>query len=127
MCLWILKGAKPNVAQKAFKVYKVLTSDNDAPYRPEYTYHHGLNLPVKEPPKQHADEFSMVSLGSGYLFAFVCREAAENNIKTFEFKSPGMKFKIVEMEVPAGTEYFGESSDVIGMGEIAARALEWKQ
>lgn len=123
MCIWIDKGERPHVAERAITVYKILTMDNESPYYTDYVYYPGLNYPKSPVPDSHD---MAERIGPGYLFAFTSLARAEQKLETI--RTPGyfyfakkVEFKIVEMEVPAGTKYYQDT-----WGEIGARALEWK-
>lgn len=124
MCLWIETGEKPKTAEEVIQVYKVLTNQDTAPLWTKYTYHSGINHPEAEPENDTFPDNDGEMVGQGYLFAYLSYYRAEQKKFMLELVYENLKdnLKIVEMEIPAGTEYYRDS-----WGEVAARALEWKK
>lgn len=140
MCLLVKADAKPTKKDVPVVVYKVLKKTDCGPYQEDYTYVHGLNVPSEQPPKpailkiskyaEHSitNETEYMLLDEGYLHAFKDELAAclrqnelEISYSSFPdaFPRPQNRFKVVEMEIPAGTEYYEDG------GCVAARALYW--
>ena len=126
-------------------VYKILRKDNSAPYKREYKYSYGLNT-AKEPAEGNNSNVHLIHvkympyvntpvrycvLEGGYLHAY-CDKAYAKKIKKLLYqqdkdnarilgKKPE-KFKVVEMRIPIGVEYWmGDAND------ICAKQLYWEK
>ena len=119
MCLIKIEETA-RVAAEPVKVYKILTLSNCSPFQYQ-EYHIGKNVP-------HISKDISASRGrtidGGYLHAYMTKYEAYSNVdimcSTVD-AYPGW-FKVVEMYIPAGTEYWlGEGS------EVAAECLYWPE
>lgn len=141
MCLLVKADTEPTKKDVPVVVYKVLKKTDCGPYQEEYTYVHGLNVPTEQPSKlailkirnyveygTTTNETEYMLLDEGYLHAFkneldACLRQNELEISYSSFPDafprPQNRFKVVEMEIPAGTEYYED--DIC----VAARALYW--
>lgn len=140
MCLLVKADTEPTKKDTPVVVYKVLKKTDCGPYQEEYTYVHGLNIPSEQPPKKPAVlkisnydegttyETKYMMLDEGYLHAFkdeldacIRQNELEISYSSFPeaFPRPQNRFKVVEMEIPAGTEYYDDGVCV------ASRALYW--
>lgn len=120
-------------ADKDILVYKVLTSDDCAPYLGIYRYTHGLNSPMELPPSDH---LTCTIIDSGYLHAYTDELCAKRSVEIFHkyedlchanLAAVGLygkkkSYKVVKMYIPKGEAYWlGDAYD------IAATRLEWKE
>ncbi len=139
MCLIICNYSRDNFkkATKPIKVYKILTSDNKAPYYSLYVYSPGYNTAVGPEEAAHYERGTytpeMMIINGGYLHAFNDKERAivlMADLKTLlgtvipDKKSNaawGAELKIVEMEIPEGEMYYENDSH-----EVATKTLVWK-
>jgi hypothetical protein len=118
MCLIKLEKTA-RVATTPIKVYKILTRDNCSPFQNQ-EYHVGKNMPYGHDTCSSAGP----TITRGYLHAYLTESQASGNIlvlcKTMSDACTG--FKVVEMYIPAGTEYWlGENL------EVAAECLYWPE
>ena len=117
MCLIKLEKTA-RVATTPIKVYKILTRDNCSPFQNQQ-YHVGKNMPYGH------DIFSGAgpTITRGYLHAYLSESQASANILALCTLSDACTgFKVVEMYISAGTEYWlGENL------EVAAECLYWPE
>lgn len=140
MCLIITNYSQDDFkkATKPIKVYKILTSDNKAPYYSLYVYSPGYNIAVGPEEAAHykvgtyAPE--MMIIDGGFLHAFNDKERAIKRMteiqellntlcpdKTVQF-AWGAELKLVEMEIPEGEMYYENNES----HEVATKTLVWK-
>jgi len=120
MCLIKIEETA-RIATEPVKVYKILTLGNRSPFQYQ-EYHIGKNVP-------HINKDISASWGrtinGGYLHAYMNKFKAYTYIREMfpnVDDSSGRFFKVVEMYIPAGTEYWlGEGS------EVAAECLYWPE
>lgn len=122
MCLVKIERTA-RVATTPVKVYKILTSDNHSPFQNQ-EYHVGKNTPVAG-----KDIFSSSgrTIDGGYLHAYLSESRAAafakyRTVISVQNSLAGLRLKMVEMYIPAGTQYWlGESQ------EVAAECLYWPE
>lgn len=117
MCLIKIEETA-RVATTPIKVYKVLTADNCSPFQNQQ-YHVGKNTPYGHDIFSAAGE----TIDGGYLHAYLSLPKASANILALcTLADACTGFKVVEMYIPAGTEYW------LGAGEeVAAECLYWPE
>lgn len=130
MCL-VTKESYHRTAKDDITVYKILREDNKAKFVQDYTYKKGENRPTEgsvQIPKP--DKFGYIYLKWGWLHAFTEKARAERSLamtaKVDDYLQrkgdQRRKFKIVEMVVPKGEEYYlGEDDDF-----LCAKKLYWE-
>lgn len=116
MCLIKIED-RARVATTPIKVYKILRPFNHSPYQNQ-EYHVGKNTP-----DAGRNIFSSrgPTIDGGYLHAYLTESQAVRTLDMM-FKNAFSRFKIVEMYIPIGTEYW------LGEGqEVAATCLYWPE
>jgi len=117
MCL-IKLHKEIKTADYDIPVYKVLTSDNCAPYIENYHYTHGLNSPMELPPPDHS---TCPIIESGFLHAYASEFWAVYKMTELETRFiPRRHLKVVKMYIPKNSGYY-EGTD----GDICAQWLYW--
>jgi hypothetical protein len=140
MCLIISNYSQDNFkkASKAIKVYKVLTTDNKAPYYSQYVYSPGYNIAAGPEEASHysgglyAPELMVIE--GGFLHAYNDKERAieqmariKELINTlypdkFTQIAWNAELKLVEMEIPEGEMYYEDRIH----HEVATKTLVWR-
>lgn len=118
MCLIKIEETA-RVATTPVKVYKVLSENNRSPFQNQ-EYHVGKNIP-----DAGINIFSSrgLTIDGGYLHAYLSESQAVLNMGRLNNSIFRLgRVKVVEMYIPAGTEYW------LGEGfEAAAKCLYWPE
>ena len=128
MCLTPLKTKKflwwifPKVqrAEKDIVVYKILSRDGHAPFKPRFRYHYGYNYPIKPcvNPSKLISENPFCSICGGWLHAFT-NEFTANTFCIDNMIWPE-NYEIHRMIIPKGAKY------ILGVeNDICAKCLKW--
>ena len=128
MCLTPLKTRKflwwifpkVQIAKKDIVVYKILDTDDHAPFRPKYQYHFGYNYPKKSyiHRSKLISENPFCSIWGRWLHAFTNESIA--NTVCIDYIIYPENYKICKMIIPKGTKYILGVED-----DICAKCLRW--